>query len=78
MAECMGGQRVGSEGHGVGVVVDGLVEPAPRKGVMVAFPRWIGDAGHVGRLCSNSYGGGLAWVGLENNGVEFADAVGVA
>ena len=54
------------------------MELAPRKEVMVAFSRWIDNAGHVGGLGSNSYGGGLARVGLENHGIEFADAVGVA
>ena len=54
------------------------MDSVPRKEMTVVLQRWLGDAEHVGGLGSNSYGGGLAWVGLENHGIDFVDGAGVA
>ena len=51
-----------------------MVELAPRRRVVVTFPRWIGDARHVGGLGNNSYGDATAQAGLESNGNEIAEA----
>ena len=51
-----------------------MVDSVLRKVMLVVFPRWIGDAGYIGGLGSDSYGDAMAQAGLESNGNEIAGA----
>ena len=62
----------------MGFVAWDLVEPVPKKGLMVTFRRWTGGAGQGDGLDSSSYRGGLVRVGLESRRIVFAEVAVVA